>query len=307
MKKTKLNMTTKKGLLIFAALFILLYVIIYVVPKVTDIFTQTYIAEYGTLEVSWQEECVFVRGEEAYKAPIGGKVSRKAEEGDLLRAGSLVVTVGSHEQYNSQKGLVSYYYDGYEKKVTPENMADLKESFLAEYKENGQVEDAVSATAESGGVLFKIVDNSRWFLVCWPDKEQAKAFEIGQKVVVEPEEGVSLQMTVESLNKQDKGTQLILSCNRNYEDFDRYRIKECKIIASSCSGIIVKTDSISEKDGVKGVYVVDKFNDANFTPIRILSSHGDKTVVEKNYFYDSEGNSTATVKNYDEILKSGKK
>ena len=37
----------------------------------------------------------------------------------------------------------------------------------------------------------------------------------------------------------------------------------------------------------------------------ILSEQNGKTVVEKNYFYDREGQRIDTVKNYDEIVKSG--
>ena len=67
--------------------------------------------------------------------------------------------------------------------------------------------------------------------------------------------------------------------------------------------ILLETDSIKEEDGVKGVYVINKLGDAVFTPVSILSSYQGQTVVEKNYFYDSEGEYVETVENYDEILK----
>lgn len=305
MKNTK-NLATKKGLLIFVALFILLYIIIYVVPKVSDIFTQTYIAEYGTLEVSRKTQCVFVRNEEVYKASTGGSVERQAEKGELLRQGSSVVTVAGSQQYNEKKGIVSYFYDGYENKLTSESMTTLTAGFLSEYKESAGVQDAASGTVEAGDVIFKIIDNNRWYLICWLDEDKSSIFQQGQNVTVDFGDGSQTVMEVMSVAKQEDEIQIIFSCNRNYEDFDKYRIKECTIISSSRSGIILNSDSIVEKDGVKGVYVVDKFNNANFTPVRILSSQGDKTVVEKNYFYDEKGKSVQTVKNYDEILKDGK-
>ena len=66
---------------------------------------------------------------------------------------------------------------------------------------------------------------------------------------------------------------------------------------------MLETSSIAEEDGTKGVYVKDKFGNYNFTPISILAQDGEVTAVEKNYFYDSEGKTVSTVKNYDEILK----
>ena len=53
--------------------------------------------------------------------------------------------------------------------------------------------------------------------------------------------------------------------------------------------------------------MVDKFNNENFVPVNILSSQGEKTVVEKNFFHDQDGNRVETISAYDEILKSGKK
>jgi hypothetical protein len=80
-------------------------------------------------------------------------------------------------------------------------------------------------------------------------------------------------------------------------------MKKCTLIASSVSGIFLETDSIVEEEGQKGVYVVDKLGNYNFTPVRILSSDGDVTVVEKNYFYDAEGYAVSTVQNYYTILR----
>ena len=78
------------------------------------------------------------------------------------------------------------------------------------------------------------------------------------------------------------------------------------MIRSNRTGIILEADSIVEEDGQEGVYVVNKLGKTNFVPVKILSTDGEKTVVEKNYYYDSEGNTVTTVKNYDEILRPDK-
>ena len=180
MKKAKINFTAKKGLIVFFILFILLYTIIYIVPTVFDIFTQTYIAEYGTLEVKEEATCVFVRDEKVYKAQSSGKVERKAESGDLLRSGEVVAALGGQDQINDMRGIVSYRYDGYEDRLNSENMTQLEKSFISEYKEAGSaVHDAATGTAEAGDVLFKMIDNSSWYLVCWMSEEKASIFTEG--------------------------------------------------------------------------------------------------------------------------------
>ena len=308
MKKAKINFTAKKGLIVFFILFILLYTIIYIVPTVFDIFTQTYIAEYGTLEVKEEATCVFVRDEKVYKAQSSGKVERKAESGDLLRSGEVVAALGGQDQINDMRGIVSYRYDGYEDRLNSENMTQLEKSFISEYKEAGSaVHDAATGTAEAGDVLFKMIDNSSWYLVCWMSEEKASIFTEGSSVSAKMDEADQIPMSVESIVKQGDSVQIILSCNRTYKDFDLYRIRTCELVASAYSGIILNSDSIVEEDGVKGVYVVDKFNNENFVPVNVLSSQEGKTVVEKNFFHDQEGNRVETISAYDEILKSGKK
>lgn len=304
--KSKKKLTGRTWGIIFVIMFLVLYGIIYVVPKVSDIFLQTYSAEYGTLESSFQVQCIFVRDERVYRADAEGSVQRHIEGGTLVRNGSHIVTVAGTNYYNGERGTVSYRYDGYETRVTSADMAQLTKSFFEGYSASeGSVKAMNTGTVQTDQPVFKIIDNKEWFLVCWIPTEEAAKLEPGQAVKIKIDEAdkESLEMKVVSLTNQGGEYQTILSCNRTYKDFDKYRVKECTIITFGANGIILETNSIVEKDGVKGVYVVDKLGDANFVPVSILFSYGEKTVVVKNYFYDSQGYSVATVKNYDEVLK----
>lgn len=306
MKRRKNNVTTKQCVLIFLILFVLLYTLIYVLPTVSDIFTQTYIAEYGTLEERYEVDCLLVRDETLYKAGNSGKVERVAEDGELMMANRHIVTVGSTEVYSDEIGIVSYYYDGYEGKLNSDGIEKLTEEFFSEYKSSAGMQKAAEKNAEAGDVVFKIVDRTKWYVVFWVEEDEAETFVLGTSVTAIFDEEDDVKMTVSALNKQGKQYQVVLSTDRIYKDFDKLRTTKCAILANSNSGIILKTDSIVEKDGVKGVYVIDKYGKENFTPIQIYSCIGDSTVVAKNYFYDSEGYPVETVKNYDEILKKGK-
>lgn len=306
MKKKRNNITTKQAVVIFVALFAIFYALIYVVPTVTDIFKQTYIAEYGTIEISRDTEGIIVRDEKTYVTNNGGKVKREVEAGELMKANRHIVTVGGQAMYNEGIGIVSYYYDTFEKSINSETLDGINKEFFTTFKESAGVQKAVSGTAEAGNVVFKIIDRTKWHLVCWLAAEDEEVFYEGRTVTVAFDEENQVQMEVASVEKEGKEIKVVFSTNRDYSDFDQYRIKECTITASSSSGIIVNTDSIVEKDGVQGVYIIDKYGKENFTPIQIYASREDKTVVAKNYFYDSEGYPVETIQNYDEVLKSGK-
>ena len=68
MKKKKTTKGTKRTIFIYLLTLVLLYVAIYVVPQVSDIFVETYTAEYGTLQVTDEATCLFVRNEKTYTA-----------------------------------------------------------------------------------------------------------------------------------------------------------------------------------------------------------------------------------------------
>lgn len=294
-------------LLAYAVVLVILYVIIYVVPRVSGIFLETYTAEYGTLEVSQESSYMAVRDEKLYVSDNGGAVSRAAAQGRLMRKNSHIVDVGGVKHYSQQKGIVSYYYDGLEGVYTPENMQTITEADLEltdEEKQTYAVRECSQGTVESGSPIFKIVDNKEWYLVCWLSAAEAEDIEAGRSITVEFDDGKQLKMKVMQVNPQGQNRQLILSCNRYYEKFDSIRSGTCRLIKSSKSGIIVDSDSIVEEDGQKGVYVMSKqLDEASFVPVKVLLSHGDKTVVEKNYFINVEGQKVSTVENYDEILK----
>ena len=285
----------------------ILYVIIYVVPRVSGIFLETYTAEYGTLEVSQESSYMAVRDEKLYVSDNGGAVSRAAAQGRLMRKNSHIVDVGGVKHYSQQKGIVSYYYDGLEGVYTPENMQTITEADLEltdEEKQTYAVRECSQDIVESGSPIFKIVDNKEWYLVCWLSAAEAEDIEAGRSITVEFDDGKQLKMKVMQVNPQGQNRQLILSCNRYYEKFDSIRSGTCRLIKSSKSGIIVDSDSIVEEDGQKGVYVMSKqLDEASFVPVKVLLSHGDKTVVEKNYFINVEDQKVSTVENYDEILK----
>ena len=310
MKKKKTTKGTKRTIFIYLLTLVLLYVAIYVVPQVSDIFVETYTAEYGTLQVTDEATCLFVRNEKVYPAKSGGSVERVVKAGRLMRSGANIVNVGNLAYHSDMKGIVSYYHDGLETVYTPETMTTLTSAALSKEKQEANpVKKAVSGEAASGDAVFKIVDNQKWYLLCWLKKDAAARYSEGRNITVDFQDGKSgkestqLKMHIDSMTVQGDETMLIMSCNRHYEDFDQYRMKKCTLIASSVSGIFLETDSIVEEEGQKGVYVVDKLGNYNFTPVRILSSEGDVTVVEKNYFYDAEGYAVSTVQNYYTILR----
>lgn len=302
---TKKKSKTKFYVIGWLILVAILCVFIYVVPNVSDAFKETYVAEYGTLEAGAEADCLFVRDETVFTADSAGTVTRNAKSGKLVRTGSKIVTLSGTAYYSSDKhGIVSYYYDGLEESLT----SDALDSITIASLEKAEAEDfsvnKCKKEAAAGDPIFKIIDNTAWYLVAWLSADDAEGFTEGNRVYVDLDSDTRLKMKVKSVTAEGDKQKIVLSCNRYYEDFDKYRAKSCNLVKSSRSGILIEKSSIVEEDGHKGVYVKDKFGNYNFTRVSVLATDGDTSVVEQSYFYDDEGKTVSTVSNYDEILRS---
>ncbi len=310
MEKRKTTKGTKKIVVIYLLIVIALYVFIYVVPQLSDMFVETYTAQYGTLEIKDQVTCLFIRDEKVYTADVSGTVQRHAERGDLMQIYSKIVSIGDTAYYSDMKGIISYYYDGYEDTLTPDNMTSITYSRLKKIQESeDQMVEATSSKAASGDVLFKVIDNQSWYLLCWIDDENIEKYSEGKTVTVDfcdgdgDEDGTRVTMEIDQIINQKDGNLVILSCTRYYKDFDAYRFKECSVITTSQNGILLETSSIVQVDGVDGVYVVDDYGNYSFKPFKVLAQDGDVTVVTSGSYYDDDGNTVTTISNYAEVLR----
>ena len=347
--KVKVN-KLRIAIVLFVLAFLVLYFLIYIAPKVSDAFVETYVCEFGTVDVDFETDFLCVRNEKVHTADSAGTIERKAKAGNLVRVGNKVVIVNGAEYRAQERGIVSYTYDGLEDKFNPEGIADLKISALEPPKdENGnstyKLKKCAGETASVGSPVFRIMDSHRWYMVTWVDQETAERLSGLSRVTIEmnDEEKTQLRFRVDSVETEDPeeieedsteqassdeqsedGTEpetededktpdedkqpvlrkAVFSCDKYYDKLDTLRYGQVRVITAQVTGIVLETSSITEEDGVKGVYVKNKYNEYVFTPVKIIAVVGDRTVVENRTFYDPETDKIiSTVKNYDSIKK----
>lgn len=186
---------SKKGkieiaLVVFLILVAVLYFLIYIAPGISDVFVETYTAEYGTLDVDYQADGVVVRTERLYTADYPGAVVRVADEGSLKTVSSNIVNVGGTAYYCQERGNVGYKYDDMETVFTPDTMMTLgPDSVYPDKDENGesvyQLKDCVSEEAIAGDPIYKIYDNQTWYIMTFLERDAAVAVRDAGTVSVE--------------------------------------------------------------------------------------------------------------------------
>lgn len=318
-----------KGVLIFIIALIVLYSIIYIIPKVTGALVSSYTVGYGELKIADEVNGYFVRNEKVYVAETGGKANRYVKNGTLVRIGTTVmeVTGGADGEMGEQYieplkrlgedkvttntfsvqsgGIISYSFDGYESKLTPKTMKDGSLAFYEKLSQENVI-DLKRENVISGEPVFKVVDRTKWYIVCFIDKAHIKRYESGDKINVELKDD-TITCTVDQIDKVDGKGRVILSTDQYLEQFAETRVAKVSLVTSSVKGLIIENDSIAEEKGVKGVYVQDKTGEYVFVPILVLATDGKQSVIEDTYFYDEDGEQQLTVEIYDELLKDPKK
>lgn len=328
----------KKTIVIFVLALVVLYSIIYIVPKVSGAMVSSYIAEYGQLKIYNETTAYFVRNEKVYLATATGDTNYFFKEGSLVRKDGKIMDVKPNSQtgqtdsegnpigpdeiytdvldklgkkvvrrddYRTKSvGVVSYYADGYENALTPKNMKKKNETFFKQLSSKDVIALHRDAVIE-GEPVFKIVDRTEWFLVCFVDIEHMNRYEKGQRIKVEFEDG-ELDARVYRIDETDGKAKIILRTDYYYEKFAETRVADVTLTTYDESGVIIENSSITEKKGRKGVYVKGKNDDFFFVPIMIYATDGEKSLIADDFYYDVErdGEMVMTVEVYDEILKN---
>lgn len=317
-----------KLVLAFIIAVVVLYIVIYVIPGLNSALTPTYTVEYGELRVTDSVDACIVRNEQVYFSGKAGKANRYFKQGALVRRGSKVMDVsgkgGAKEKKFSdlrssikgearisasdlktkKEGILSYYADGYESRLTP----DFMKKHNAEYYRKVRECDVIPlkrSTIAKGDPVFKIADRSLWYLVCYIPESSTSRYKVGSPVSAEIS-GTEIRGTIQSLKKEGDQQQLIIRTNYYLKGFAVKRSVPAKIITADNMGLLVYNSSISKKNGHKGVWVKQKTGDYKFVRIGIISTDGKKSVVYKSYFYDEKGKQITTLKSYDEVLRRGR-
>ncbi|MCL1810562.1 MAG: hypothetical protein FWG42_12475 [Clostridiales bacterium] len=311
---------------LFVASLICLYVVIYAVPGVTDVLTQTEILQFGNLRITDDVTCYFVRDEKVYGAVRAGDIYYYVEDAVHVKKGAKILDVSFTSGGNANEesgyadiiarfgddmtlladfstefnGITSYYIDGYENYFTPGAMRGLK------YDDVGRLVvlpvNVVRESTLKGEPLYKICNNREWYMVCWVNGGDVAKYGVGKDVTVELSAG-EVRATIIDIVEDDDKWLIILKTNRYYEDFARVRSEPAKVVTSNYSGIIIRNESITAKDGQAGVFIRTKSGAYVFTPIKIITTDGINSLAEVSY-YTEDGSKVDTVKIYDEILRN---
>lgn len=313
------------ALALYLGLLAVCIVALYAIPSVRGMLEQTYIAEYGTLDVKDDVSAFVVKDEYVFVAKKSSSVKRIIDEGELVKAATRVVEMEPRDGddsrsdsdisaelgkaaketesgYTSESGYVSYKASGAEPALSIENMGALtKEDYedLTSRKEKSTEKGRV----KKGDPVFKIVKNSKWYLVYYTGKENAERYHPGSYAYMDANDE-SVRVRIHSVEELENESRVILECKSFFDGFPELQTFEAPITLASAEGLILRKSSIVKNGDRQGVFVKNKIGKHVFKPISVIASDGDKCVAYSDIFLDEGGNFVETIGTYDEIIEN---
>lgn len=322
----------KRTIYIFVIALVTLYIVIEIIPSLTGALTRTEILRYGQIKVEQEVICYLVRNETVYCAPESGSLKYKFEEGSLIKKGATVIKfskdsskvkdetdplkgsdymtlidrLGNNMVTDSSftaasRGIFSTNIDGYEAIFAIDKMDGLKYQDVSGMSIKTQ--DVLRNYAIKGEPIYKISDNSEWYMVFWVKKTESAKFNTGSNVTVSLPDG-DVRASVSKIVADDEYIMVILKTNRYYKSFATQRKVQATVLMVDQRGLLVSNKSLTTKDGVEGVYIKNTIGDYIFKPIRTVATDGKKTLVLEDIYYDEKGQPVETVNIYDEVLRN---
>ncbi|NLK73201.1 MAG: hypothetical protein GX285_09310 [Clostridiales bacterium] len=228
----------------------------------------------------------------------------EAERGQLQNI--IDQSVVSFKTNNS--GVISYYIDGYESEFTPLSMYLLKKDALA--KMDVEAQDIYREKTFANEPLFKIINSSEWYVVTWVNNNRINNYKKGNTVYLNLPYKQTEGIIYDIIKDNENENLVIIQLDHYYPEFWKLRKIDTEIIVANYEGLSIDNDSIVEKDGQAGVYIIDIDGQHTFRPIKIVGSDDKKTIVESGYYYIQKENGSEKIKTidlYDEILRNANK
>lgn len=232
------------------------------------------------------------------------------------KLGSDVVTSSDYRLETG--GIVSFFVDGNENAFTQDSAEVINRKVLENVKQSDVID--LGATTEKGYPVFKIIDNRTWMLIAYVPEEHRDQYVEGNRVNVTffaKDDGEDefqdlsdkdpithkLDMTIVSVAKEGDYAKLVLSSIKYFDGIGQYRVVGARVESKDVRGLLIENESITQVDGVTGVYSKTKTGKHVFMPIKIYGSDDTTTVIADTYFYDEDGNYVRTIDPFDDILR----
>lgn len=292
-------------------------IVIYIIQDINN-SVDTMVVDNGSIEDTIEASGILYKEEYLYSANIDGVIKKYCEEGTKVKSGQLILDItkkNTNEKvsiYSKQSGIITYKIDNLEDIYKIQDVLNISPSNTVK---NNEVftDNSKREFVEKNEKLFKIVKNFEYYIVITLDNEQTKLFSENKYVktrVIVDNKAHEVWGYIKKINYGSDESAFIIYYDDYFHKVYDKRYLSIELITSTHEGLKIKTNTLTKKNGMTGVYVKDSSNVIRFFPVSILSNNGDETVVSIGYnrgenlrnTIQIDGKAFETIKIFDKIV-----
>ncbi|NLY77325.1 MAG: hypothetical protein GX080_04460 [Tissierellia bacterium] len=210
--------------------------------------------------------------------------------------------------HSDQSGILSFKIDGYEDKFTFDNRENYK------YKDFERLSSELKTVSNNqnvkvGDPIFKIIDNLEWYMLIKADNiKDLEDYQEGSQIILSGKDiEQELKGRIVKINKDGDKAAILCRFNRDFHYYYDKRVLDIDIILARYESYKIPKKSITELDGVKGVYIRDASGIVRFRPVEVLDEDKDYSYINigdknGNISLGKDSEQVKTVSQFDEIL-----
>lgn len=261
-------------------------IVIYIIQDINN-SVDTMVADNGSIEDTIEATGILYKEEHLYSANIDGVIEKYYEEGTKVKSGQLILDItkkNTNEKvsiYSEQSGIITYKIDNLEDNYKIQDVLNISPNGTVVNNEVF-IDNNKREFVEKNEKLFKIVKNFEYYIVITLENEQTKLFSENKYVktrVIVDNKAHEVWGYIKKINYGSDESAFIIYYDDYFHKVYDKRYLSIELITSTHEGLKIKTNSLTKKNGMTGVYIKDASNVIRFLPVFILGSNGDETIV----------------------------
>lgn len=205
-------------------------------------------------------------------------------------------------------GILTYFIDGYETELTFANVINLALDDVMALDILPYI--ATQGSVQQGDPLCKIINDDYYYLIILVDHGNQNLYDLSEDLLINVG-GQTVKGYIAELIPTESKIAVAIKVESYIDGFYKNRFVDISITQETHRGLTIKTSSLVKNEQNKwGVYVIDKYKNVSFKPVKIIVHQGDTAIVKEDAFYEFVGGDNIridTVGFFDQVLVHGEK
>lgn len=244
--------------------------------------TRTVVAEEEVRDITVRVEGLVIREEHLARTPVTGTLEWLVSEGERVAVDTPVariVTAGGEVPVTAPAaGILVWGLDGLEVVLSGVKLSQLEVAAVRELAPASK-KPATGDKISQGSLLFKIINNFRWFYVLEVGPKEGVLLEGSDVHTLRFAGGRELTGGVVLRRTADDRVTLVYQLNEDLEEALQNRFITAEVVVSRLRGVVLPASVLVDREGRTGVYIVRE-SVVLFRAVDVLGKIEDSVVVK---------------------------